>query len=289
LSSQKIFKNNKKQPCNKNHEKNPVENNYKDLSSFDSDHLPSKRFGRGHAVQFPEKLHIMLNETSRVPVLAQIVSWKSHGRAFCVHDTCKFVEIILQEYFKQSKWESFTRQLNIYGFNRITRGVDSGSYYNECFLRGAPNLSLKIGRTEIKGKKTLSSNPGLDPNFYSMPYSGVSCEAQEPEKKENMSNVVFDETKESYLLVRGNNHKEKNTSLDEFNLRTNKKMFCEAMSTPSVKCSDELYLKSGDSRKQSIKSSALIIGPIVPKQQNSNLEQCALSLCRIKKPRKRCS
>jgi len=190
LSSQKIFKNNKKQPCNKNHEKNPVENNYKDLSSFDSDHLPSKRFGRGHAVQFPEKLHIMLNETSRVPVLAQIVSWKSHGRAFRVYNTQKFVDIILKNHFNQSKWTSFQRQLNTYGFKRMTQGVDSGSYYHECFLRGVPSLCSNIDRIEIKGKKEAASNPIAEPDFYSMPYSPVPCTTSEPEINKNMPNAV---------------------------------------------------------------------------------------------------
>ena len=52
-----------------------------------------------------------------------------------VHKPKEFVAEIMQTYFHQSKLTSFQRQLNLYGFTRITRGPDRGGYYHEFFMR----------------------------------------------------------------------------------------------------------------------------------------------------------
>ena len=62
-----------------------------------------------------------------------------HGRSFLVHKTKEFTDRIMPKYFNQGKFASFQRQLNLYGFKRLTRGPDAGSYYNELFLRGRPD------------------------------------------------------------------------------------------------------------------------------------------------------
>jgi len=60
-----------------------------------------------------------------------VVSFYSHGRAFGVHDMERFVGEVMPKYFKQSKWNSFARQLNLYGFMRLASGPDAGGYYHE--------------------------------------------------------------------------------------------------------------------------------------------------------------
>ena len=98
-----------------------------------------------------------------------IVSWQPHGRCFLVRDNIKFVENVLPRYFSQKKLASFQRQLNLYGFRRITAGTDKGSYYHECFLRGKEFLIKRISRHKIKGTGArLPGNPDQEPNFYSM-------------------------------------------------------------------------------------------------------------------------
>jgi HSF-type DNA-binding len=78
-------------------------------------------------------------------------------------------------YFKQSKLPSFQRQLNLYGFQRLTKGPDKGGYYHELFLRGKIFLAERIRRMRIKGNGVRAkSNPEAEPNFQLMPPVTVS-------------------------------------------------------------------------------------------------------------------
>lgn len=69
-----------------------------------------------------------------------------HGRCFHVHKPQDFVEQIMPKYFRQSKLTSFQRQLNLYGFSRITAGDDRGGYYHELFLRNKVFLCQNMVR-----------------------------------------------------------------------------------------------------------------------------------------------
>ena len=121
----------------------------------------------GVLTPFPLKLHAMLDAVERQG-MEHIVSWQPHGRCFVVHNPKAFGDI-LSNHFKVSKLSSFQRQLNLYGFQRLTRGKDRGGYYHELFLRGKVFLAQNIERVKIKGTKIRArSNPSQEPNFYSM-------------------------------------------------------------------------------------------------------------------------
>jgi HSF-type DNA-binding len=78
-------------------------------------------------------------------------------------------------WFRQTKYTSFQRQLNIYGFVRISAGVDKNAYFNENFLRGHQKLTTQIKRVAIKGtgnRITVSSSS--EPDFYKLPFA-VDC------------------------------------------------------------------------------------------------------------------
>ena len=124
----------------------------------------------GVIVPFPFKLHEILDKVES-DGLANIVSWASHGRCFCVHKPKEFVNHIMPHYFKkQTKWASFCRQLNLYGFRRLTGGLDKGGYYHELFLRGKVSLAYGIHRMRVKGTGVrLPTNPDNEPNFYDLP------------------------------------------------------------------------------------------------------------------------
>lgn len=99
-----------------------------------------------------------------------IVSWQPHGRCFVVHKVKEFVERILPNYFRQSKFPSFQRQLNLYEFSRITQGKDRNAYYHDRFLRGMPELSERMNRCKVKGTRVRHApQPELEPDFYSYP------------------------------------------------------------------------------------------------------------------------
>lgn len=118
---------------------------------------------------FPMKLHSLL-ERVEADGYSHIISWQPHGRCFIVHNPKEFADAILPSYLRQAKLTSFQRQLNLYGFARLTRGKDAGAYYHELFLRGKSSLVKRMRRTKIKGTKfKAASSPDQEPDFYSMP------------------------------------------------------------------------------------------------------------------------
>ncbi len=123
---------------------------------------------------FPEKLYEMLckesPDTDPSQPISCIVSWLPHGRAFIVRKPKLFTTEIMPKYFRQTKLTSFQRQLNLYGFRRITQGADAGAYYHELFLRGRPQLCMRMVRQKVKGTgHKQPTDVGSEPNFYSMP------------------------------------------------------------------------------------------------------------------------
>jgi len=159
----------------KTQQKHCVQHNYHDHSS-DRDHTSSddKMMAAsnkgGVTVPFPLKLWDMLDHVEKTePELTEIISWQPHGRCFLVHKPQEFAKNVLTKFFQQKKYASFQRQLNLYGFKRITKGPDRGSYYHELFLKGKQFLCHGIARLKIKGTGArMPSNPDAEPNFYSM-------------------------------------------------------------------------------------------------------------------------
>jgi hypothetical protein len=172
--------------------KHYVQHNYHDHvfdreGSYGSKNQVSKG---GVSVPFPQKLYEMLDyvSSSSEPGLADIIGWQPHGRCFIVRKPKEFANVILPRFFQQKKYASFQRQLNLYGFNRITKGPDRGSYYHELFLRGKKFLCRGINRIKIKGTGArMASNPDTEPDFYSMPASGTSIPASPVPDVQSMS------------------------------------------------------------------------------------------------------
>jgi len=73
-----------------------------------------------------------------------IVSWLPHGKAFMIHKKKRFAEEVLPQYFKAAKFTSFTRKLNRWGFTRVTRGTEMGSYFHKFFQRSDPRMCMQM-------------------------------------------------------------------------------------------------------------------------------------------------
>jgi hypothetical protein len=121
-------------------------------------------------IPFPIKLHVMLEDMARGGS-QNIVSWQPHGKAFRVHQPEVFAGTIIPRYFKLTKYKSFQRQLNLYGFHRIRKGLDKGAYCHTLFIRNKKSMSLRIIRQRIKGTAGRGGDAELvlqdDPHFYS--------------------------------------------------------------------------------------------------------------------------
>mmetsp|Transcript_24999 Transcript_24999/g.30749 ORF Transcript_24999/g.30749 Transcript_24999/m.30749 type:complete len:329 (-) Transcript_24999:185-1171(-) len=153
-------------------EEKRVQHNYHD-HAFDSEefYLKIPMVSKGGVTSpFPQKLHDMLDQIERdESEIASIVTWQPHGRCFLVRKPKEFTNDVMQRFFHQKKYASFQRQLNLYGFKRITKGPDRGCYYHELFLRGKKFLCRAMDRVKVKGNgHRVAGNPEQEPNFYLM-------------------------------------------------------------------------------------------------------------------------
>lgn len=126
-----------------------------------------------HVYSFPWKLYDMLEEVEKTGQ-THICSWTDNGKAFTVHKVDAFLEEIMPNYFDQKKFESFRRQLNFYGFVRVSRGANRGTYSHEHFvkndrarckliLRLAPNASGSKASSASAGASSSSRPANMSP------------------------------------------------------------------------------------------------------------------------------
>jgi hypothetical protein len=76
----------------------------------------------------------------------------------------------IYRFFCQTKFASFQRQLNLYGFQRFAHGRDKGAYYHSSFVRGKRCLVKDMVRCKVKGTQTKQCRPlpAEEPDFYNI-------------------------------------------------------------------------------------------------------------------------
>lgn len=98
---------------------------------------------------FPEKLMSLLDGDC----VSDVMWWLPDGDAFCfIPDV--FAEEVLDKHFQGTKFESFTRKLNRWGFKRVAGQkvpARTVAYYHNSFTRGHPDLIKEMTGGKAKG------------------------------------------------------------------------------------------------------------------------------------------
>jgi hypothetical protein len=103
----------------------------------------------GSQETFPGKLYCLLVEAEREGN-DHIISFTPDGGAFKINNREAFIEVESPKHFRHTHITSFVRQLNFYGFKRQPKGPNRGGFAHPFFLRGHPELLVKIEKKEFK-------------------------------------------------------------------------------------------------------------------------------------------
>jgi hypothetical protein len=98
--------------------------------------------------------------------LSDVISWLPHGRGFVIFRKKSFEQHILPKFFnKKSKYSSFTRKLNRWGFVRVTCGLETGAYYHPNFKRGGHRLCTQMSCRSNSKRPPSSKQAGPSANI----------------------------------------------------------------------------------------------------------------------------
>lgn len=130
---------------------------FKDFSTKDSssEQEGDAEDGKVNSESFPHKLYRMLYEAEHEGN-ENIVSFLPSGRGFAIHDSKKFMNQVMNRYFTTRRVASFQRQLNLYGFRRISEGKEKGGYFHKSFAKGERSLLKKIRRKSTTSRPSAS-------------------------------------------------------------------------------------------------------------------------------------
>ncbi|KAG0069779.1 hypothetical protein BGZ89_002162 [Linnemannia elongata] len=112
---------------------------------------------------FVDKLFKMVED----PSIQHLISWAKEGDMFYVYNCVELSDTILPRFFKHNNWQSFVRQLNMYGFHKIYRYDREEStlnrkrpesqrwqFYHPQFQRDFPHLRANIKRKSARSMNT---------------------------------------------------------------------------------------------------------------------------------------
>ena len=162
---------------------------------------------------FPRKLHEVLEDAEREG-FDNIIAWMPDGVSFKVFDSKGFVATVLPKYFATDKKKSFVRQLNLWGFERITSMPNYGAYRHSAFIRGQPDLCKTMRRTKIKGaaKKSIEghhsrcASPVAPQSFFGMakavmPGRQVTVDSEDEHHSVSFSNKKTADHADHFILT----------------------------------------------------------------------------------------
>lgn len=87
-----------------------------------------------------------------------VVRWSDDGLSFEIHDQKKFIDVVLPKYFRHNRYASFQRQLNYFGFRKLSKFMsDICTYSRPHFTRDSPH-ELKLIRRNKKSSSQKAKN-----------------------------------------------------------------------------------------------------------------------------------
>lgn len=106
---------------------------------------------------FVSKLYSMLEDDS----ISEMICWGPSGTVFSVANPAEFSKVVLPNWFKHSNWQSFVRQLNMYGFHKVNHTyqgtpedeVQVWEFKHPSFRRGEAHLLNDIKRKSSRHKR----------------------------------------------------------------------------------------------------------------------------------------
>lgn len=147
---------------------------------------------------------------------SKVASWSDDGETFIVKQPKIFESTIIPQFFKHSKFSSFVRQLNFYGFRKIKYSdtikidaqleAETANYWrfrHEHFLRGRPELLMEIKRSNSQSQeKTDVKVKGVEAKVVNSEVKGIRSDvdtlkdriAKMSEEIENLTGMVKDIT-----------------------------------------------------------------------------------------------
>ncbi|KAI8989787.1 hypothetical protein BD414DRAFT_485184 [Trametes punicea] len=112
----------------------------------------SARNGQHNIPRFLLKLYEIIND----PANDQLIKWSEAGDSFYIYHQERFAREVLGKWFKHQNFSSFVRQLNLYGFRKISalqqgllrmdHDAETIQFAHPYFHRGQPDLLALIQR-----------------------------------------------------------------------------------------------------------------------------------------------
>ena len=159
--------------------------------------VPGSGTGPGNKQQpsFVAKLYSMLEDDAT----GNMITWGPSGDVFSVANPSEFSRIISPSWFKHANWQSFVRQLNMYGFHKVNHTftgtpneeVQIWEFKHPSFRRGAIHLLSDIKRKSSRHKRTGSQSQSFSGSLHGTDFDGRRSRSSTPMEPYGLSEPPF--------------------------------------------------------------------------------------------------
>ncbi|KAI8361800.1 HSF-type DNA-binding-domain-containing protein [Choanephora cucurbitarum] len=136
----------------------------------------------------------------------EFIFWVDQGQVICVPNAVLFSQNILPKFFKHSNWQSFVRQLNLYGFRKVYQlnlAYDDSlekrivwQFKHDHFQRDHPELLCEIKRRTTK----VIQQQNAQQNALQKQKQDEELQAQQDKSEEDDDDDDENETGQSLML-----------------------------------------------------------------------------------------